>query len=311
MEYEKQFLIEDVEQNNSSEEEQSKKNVLLYYLMMLKRKWFVILAFIIAGAIPAYFWTKVDPTSYVGNFEMLLEPISTEEQLTDPSVLSRIGTGARNKDLFGVDYPTTIQVLKGRQVLDDVATQISTKYPQYPKTFLMNSFNANLSIARGQISRSRNDVTKVIVVAYRGNDPELVLTVLNTLAEEYIRYGQEERETNLESGVNFIDQQVPVIRYRIDQLQEKQKEIQRQYELIEPSTKGDSLFQANTNSKQQISSLQAQLKELNIIATKLQQDLGLNASEALIATTLSQDPERQALMGQLQQTEAEIADNQH
>ena len=247
----KQILIEDIEDSTPSIADEPKGNLLKFYLNIFKRKWSIILGCTILGFIPAYLLSPRGQVSYEGNFEMLIEPVTSEEQLTDPSVLARLGTNA-NPNIFGVDYPTIIQVLRGRKMLEKVATKVSTQYPQYPKNYLLATFRKNLKVGRAQTGKGRGAATKIILVRYQGLDPNILLAVLNTLADEYLKYSKEQREKNLESGVNFIDQQLPIIKLRIDKLQEKQQEIQRKYELIQPSATGGSLSELNANKKTRI-----------------------------------------------------------
>ena len=302
----KQILIEDIEDTTPSIADEPKGNLLRFYLNIFKRKWSVILGCTILGFIPAYLLSPRGQVSYKGNFEMLIEPVTSEEQLTDPSVLARLGTNA-NPNIFGVDYPTIIKVLRGRKMLEQVATKVSTQYPQYPKNYLLASFRRSLSVGRAQIGRGRGNATKIILVQYQGRDPNIILAVLNTLADEYLKYSREQREKNLESGVSFIDQQLPIIQLRIDQLQEKQQEIQRKYELIQPSKTGGSLSELNASKKRELQALEIELDQLTLLSNKLQQDLGFTPQEAFVAITLNQDPARQGLLNQLRDIEAKMA----
>ena len=308
MEYETQEIIyeglEDSEGVKNSRD--AKGNILKYYLNNFKRRWYVILICTILGFTPAYIWSRREQTYYTGNFEMLLEPATSEEQVTDPSVLARLGTSA-STNIFGVDYPTILKLLKSEELMKNVAQRVNRRLPQYSENFLLSSFRSDLQVARASAGRSRFDATKIVVVTYKSNDPQLVQEVLKNLSEEYINYSIQQREKNLKSGVSFIDKQLPVIRKRIDTLQDQQKVIQRQYELIQPQVKGDSLFGINNASKQQITVVETELEQARLLSAKLQRDLGLNPQEALAATTLSQDPERQSLLNQLQQIESQIA----
>lgn len=313
MEYEtKQILVEDIDEIDSADFDKSVNNAsqVKFYLNIFKRKWFIILAFLLSGIIPAYFWSILSPVYYAGTFEMLIEPATSEEQLTDPSVIARLGTqnnANTDTNIFGVDYPTILKLLSGQAMLDRVATKVSQKYPQYPKAYLLESFQENLIVERARSGDSRLDTSKIIFVRYQFIDNNLVKEVLNTLANEYIKYSQDERTKNLQSGINFIDQQLPIIELKINQLQEKQEKIQSQYELIEPQVKGESLSTINLNSKQELQQLDAQFRELTVLVNKLQQDLGFTPDEALAAITLSQDPERITLLKQLQDIESQIA----
>lgn len=277
-----------------------------FYLNILKRRWFIIVIFAVLGFIPAFFWARRDPVIYAGSFELLVEPVTSAEKLTDPTTLTRSG-GNVNEDLLSIDYPTVLRILKSNNILQQIADKVSQTNSLYPSPYLLQTLQQDLVVERAQQGNSRFDQTKVITVSYKHEDPDLVTSVLETTSDQYLEYSREERERNLESGVKFIDEQLPEIRQRIEKLQNKQKDLQTKYELINPQVKGDVLFQRNTEINQEILAMESQLKELNILANNLQKDLGLNPAESLIASTLSQDPERQKLLVDLQAIESQIA----
>lgn len=284
----------------------NKGNLPRFYFNIVKRRWLIILVFLVSGFVPAFLWARRDPMTFVGSFEMLVEPVTSAEKLKEASTLARTG-GNLDEQLFSLDYPTILKILKSNTFLEEIANQVSLKYPQYSPPYLLQTFTENLTVERAQQGQSRFDQTKVISVRYQHENPELVKSVLESLSSKYLQYSREDRERNLNAGVKFIEEQLPKIRQRIENLQNQQKELQTKYQLISPDVKGDALFQQNTESNIEIFSVETQLKELNVLANNLQNDLGLNPSEALIASTLSKDPKRQQLLVDLQAIESQIA----
>lgn len=279
-------------------------NKLKFYLNILKRKWLIILGFTILGFIPTFAIASRDPIIYSGTFEMLVEPATSAEKLTDATTLAR---GNVNEGLLTIDYPTILRILKSQEVLRDVATNINKKYPNISKSFVLDSFKDNLVVEQAKQGKSKFDVTKIISIKYEGLDSDFVLLVLNEIAEKYLEYSREEREKSLDSGVKFINEQLPKIKKRINDLQSQQQKLQLENQLVNPQAKGDSLFLANTASNEELLTLEAQLKELNILSNNLKKDLGLSVEESFIASTLVQEPKRQQLLVQLQQIDSQIA----
>lgn len=297
------FSVEEVE-NFATTPTINQRNKLKLYLNILKRKWLIIVGFTLLGFLPAFAIASRDPVTYYGSFEMLVEPATSAEKLTDATTLAR---GNVNESLLNVDYPTILKILKSREVLEQVATKINKKNPNIPKGFLLNTFKDNLVVEQAKEGKSRFDTTKIISIRYKGYDADFVLLVLNEIADEYLEYSRKERERSLESGVKFINEQLPKIKNRINILQNQQQKLQLENQLVNPQAKGDSLFQINTTSNQELLTLEAQLKELNILSNNLKKDLGLSVEESFIASTLAQEPTRQKLLGQLQQIESQIA----
>ena len=297
--------LADISRTSTTKRQKNKGNKWKLYLNTFKRKWLVILGFTILGFIPALAIASRDPVTYSGSFQMLLEPGTSADKLTDATTLARTG-GNVDERLFTVDYPTIITMLKSRDILEDIAKKINQKYPDVPQYFLLDSLQKDLSIQQVQAGKSRFDVTKVVQVSYKGLNPDFVLLVLNEVADKYLEYGEKEREKSLGSGVKFINEQLPQIKDRINKLQNQQQKIQLENQLVNPAVKGDSLFLVNTEYNQQLLALEAQLKELNILSNNLQKDLGLSVEESFIASTLGQEPKRQQLLLQLQELEYQI-----
>ena len=301
----KSFPVEEIDEL-SPVTTAKKGNLVKFYLNVIKRRWLIVLVFAVSGFVPAFLWARTDPVIYSGSFEMLVEPVTSAEKLTEPTTVARTG-GNFDEQLLSVDYPTILRILRSNNILQQIADQVSRNNPLYPSPYLLKTLEQNLVVERAQQGQSRFDQTKVITVRYTHENPDLVMSVLETTSDKYLEYSRAERERNLESGVKFINEQLPEIRQRIDKLQNQQKELQTRYQLISPQVKGDALFQENTQSNQEIFALESQLKELNILANNLQKDLGLTPAESLIASTLSQDPKRQQLLVDLQGIDSQIA----
>lgn len=131
--------------------------------------------------------------------------------------------------------------------------------------------------------------------------------VVDAASEKYLEYSIEERKTRIQAGVNFIDEQLPELRTRSSQLQSQRQQLQQQYQLIDPNTRGQEVFtQFHELTNQQLS-LQSQLRELKTQQALLQSKLNLTPDEALLASTLSQEPNRAALLSQLREVESQIS----
>lgn len=281
-------------------------NIVKLYLNILKRKIILIVIFAILGFIPAFLISKKDVIIYAGKFEMLLEPVSTEEKLTDASTLTR-SRGTVDENLLTLDYPTILRLLKSSLVLSRVAEKINEKHPDIPKESIVQKLQKNLIVERATAGKSRFDVTKIIEVRFEASNPEFAEIVLKTTADTFLEYSTNERETTLNYGLNFIDEQIPKIQSEIEIIQNKKKQIQAKYNLIDPENLGDSLFENKIKTEQDLAKTIRDLEEAKILANKLQKDLGFSAEESLIASSLNEDPERQLLITQIEKIEAEIA----
>ncbi|MBL1209348.1 hypothetical protein [Geminocystis sp. GBBB08] len=299
------FPIEEVEDFSPSSATK-KGNKLKLYFNILKRKKLLILAFILAFFFPILALITRDRVIYPGSFEMLVEPATSAEKLTDATTLARTG-GKVDETLLTIDYPTILRILKSREILDQVAKNITDKYPSIRKGFLQETFRKDLIVEQAKQGDSRLDNTKIISVMYKGYDPNFVLFVLNEMVNVYLEYSKTEREKSLNSGIKFINDQLPKIKNRINNLQNQQLQLQLDNKLVNPQIKGEIVFQLNADLEKELLGVQSQLKELNILSNNIKRDIGLSSEESLIAPTLSQEPQRQQLLTQLQDVESQIA----
>ena len=122
------------------------KNLVGLYLNIIWRKWFIPAAFAGAGFAAAAYLSGQDPSTYRGRFEILIEPVTSAEKLTDASVLTR-SDGLPSEELLNLDYPTQLKILRSscRKLL--LAFRVACPRFQrrhfckiYRKTYLCNGF---------------------------------------------------------------------------------------------------------------------------------------------------------------------------
>ena len=284
----------------------SKKNLVRVYLNIILRKWFIPATFAGVGFAAATYVSSQDPSTYRGRFEILIEPVTSAEKLTDASVLTR-SDGLPSEELLNLDYPTQLKILKSTVVLSRIAAGVHSALPQIPEAALLQNLQKNLIVQRVQEGKSRFDYTKILQVTYEGNDAVLVETVLEVAADQYLQYSLEERENSLQAGVSFIDEQIPILETQIQVLQEQQRTLQQRYNLISPNQQATNLNDAYQTNQLNIQQIDEQLEGLRALKLKLETDLGLSAAEAPIALNLSQNPDRQNLLKQLQDLDSRIA----
>lgn len=262
-------------------------------------------ALLIAGItslVTAGMWrlASMAPPTYAGNFQVLVEPVTSEAKLAEPSTLTRTG-GTPNDQLYSLDYPTQLEILKSPGMLEGIVKLVRTRYPN----FGINALRKGLLVER--IGKGRFDSTKILSVSYQGLDPDVVDFVLQKTAEKYLKYSLEERKTRIGQGVKFIEEQLPDLQERVNTFQAQLQQLQQQYELIDPNARGEELYgQIRQFESEQLATTK-ELQELRTLSATLQRQLQLTPDEARVASELSENPYRSNLLGQLKQIESEIA----
>lgn len=256
----------------------------------------------IAGAVTAAAWNlgAQAPPLYAGNFQMLVEPVSSEARLSEPTTLTRTG-GTPDEQLFGLDYPTQLLILKSPEMLSSIVEQVRTRYPK----FSLNSLQKGLLVER--IGKGRFDSTKIVNVTYQGLNPEIVEFVLKKTADKYLKYSLEERKTRISVGVKFIEEQLPDLQERVGTYQAQLQQLQQQYELIDPTTRGEELYGQVRQLEDTLAGTNRELDELKTLYVTLEKQLSFTPDEALTASTLSENPYRTNLLSKLKEIETQIA----
>lgn len=276
---------------------------------MVQRNALLIAGVTMAGAALVAYSMVSGPRTYKGNFQLLVEPITSQARLSDPASISR--PGAQQPDV--IDYPTLIQVLQSPELLSKIATEIQRRYPDVTANSLAAAAsNKALVIKRYEVSAQRfgsdaSDPTKVIDVSYKGQDPQRVEFILQELARGYLRYSLEDRKTRIGGGVQFIEDQLPSLQRRVNDLEGELQTLKQRYRIADPTTEGAQLStQAQGVQAQQLET-QRNLAEQQALFQRLQAQLGVTPEQALAASSLSENTIYQTQIAELKKVQALIA----
>lgn len=272
------------------------------FLRIIQRKALLIagIACITTGG-AAYLGVK-SPASYEGSFQLLVEPVTSEARLAEPSTLTRNEGRVPDEKAFELDYSTVFTILTGSGMFSSIVEQVKTEFPN----FSISQLTSGLTIER-LISEKFGGETKIVSVSYQGSDPKLVKLVLEKTSQRYLRYSLEERKTYIGEGIKFIEDQLPSVQKQVDTLQAQIQKLQQQYNIIDPAKEGTELFaQVRQTGMEQVQT-QRQLEEQKILYLNLQKQLRLTPDNALAASSLSENPNYQQLLSKLKELEGQIA----
>ncbi|GAB4383325.1 MAG: polysaccharide biosynthesis tyrosine autokinase [Elainellaceae cyanobacterium] len=265
-------------------------------------------ALLIAGvatlvAVGASYVAMREPPAYEGDFQLLVEPVTDAARVSDPSTVTRTDPGpAGGGDRGGLDYTTQIQILQSPGMLNRIVQDVQTQYPD----FTYEELRQGLTVERLAVENSP-DPTRLLQVTYEGSDPGRVQKVLRVTADRYLEYSLEDRKTRYGQGISFIEDQLPAVEQRVDQIQDELQQLQQQNRLIDPDTQGGQLSEQTG----EIAALELEtnraLQEQRRLFSNLQQQLNLSPEQAVAASALSEDPNYQALQTQLVDIQSQIA----
>ncbi len=268
-------------------------------------------ALLIAGiativAVAASFQAMKIRPNYKGDFQLLVEPVTNAGRATDPLTVTRSqGDAIPSGDVFRLDYPTQIEILQSPGMLNSIAQEVQTQYPN----FTLAQLRTGLKVLRlVPENAGPNDATRIIKVTYEDADSSLVQQVLKVTADRYLRYSLEERKTRFGEGIKFIDDQLPEAQKRVSSIQDQIQQLQQRYDLIDVDAQGGQLSERidtiNTLKQETTRELQEQKTLYNNLYTQIGR---LSPQAAIAASALSEDPTYTTLQANLAEVENQIA----
>jgi polysaccharide biosynthesis transport protein len=242
-------------------------------------------------------WTFTQTPSYEGKFQLLVgKPIEDDPAVSSEDQMLLQGLGMNEE----IDYETQIEVLRSPSILRPIIEQILRKYPDFEYDDLFSEEKSPLKI-------SQVDETKILEITYEDADREKIEYILGLLSDAYLKYSLDERKTEVNQGIDFVQEQLPRLRQQV-QLREKQlQQFRQRYNLLDPEQQSEQLAEHLSLLEEKYFDTQVQLNETKSLYRILEQQIGLNPDQAIAASYLSESPRYQNLLDQLQEVELELA----
>ena len=247
--------------------------------------------------------TNSSTPTFIGDFQLLVEPVTSEARFSEPSTLTSSSKGVHLGSLE-MDYSTIITILKSPGMLASIVEEVRVKYPDFTQKQLQD----NLEIARLNLDEfDLSNQTKIIEVSYRGSEPDLVNLVLEKTADKYLRYSLEDRKNQISQGVKFIEDRLPELNQRVGNLQTKLQQLREKNQFIDPELKGEDLLKQVEKTNIQQLETQSELKKLKALKQNLERQLNMSPEEAILASALGEDANYQKLLEKLKLLDSQIS----
>jgi polysaccharide biosynthesis transport protein len=251
---------------------------------ILRRRGIIIAGVVTTMMLAVGSLTLSQKPDYEGNFRLLVEPVTNDESVPDVA-----SNNNPNNPKPTLDYETQIQVLKSPELIADVAKELQASYSGITRDSLAKSLRI-----------TRLAETKVIDVRYQSNNPEKIKTVLDKLANYYLKYSLEKQQTKLRQGKQFVDEQLPPLRQRVEGLQKELQDFRRAYQFTNPDTQREDIAIETRLLNEQRLKIDQQLSLARANFLNMQQRRTANA-------ILNESLTYQDLVKQVRQLDAQIA----
>lgn len=245
-----------------------------------------------AAVLKAWF----EPPFFTSRVELLTEPVTLETQIisaTNPDTLSS------REELVSVEADELkLKVLKSPRILSPVVNKLQDKYPDLNYNSLAQNLDLKTTL---QSTKAGN----ILEIAYRNNDENQVRDVIREVANTYLNYSLETRQSDIQQGITFLDQQLPTLRKEVDLLQEKLQQLRQRNNLIDPVTQAELLSTQLDSFKKEQEMVRVDLAEARMLNASQQAEITSNTTGKISASIL--ETERyQNLKQQLLSVDAEL-----
>ncbi|MEO0769547.1 MAG: Wzz/FepE/Etk N-terminal domain-containing protein, partial [Cyanobacteria bacterium J06649_4] len=260
----------------------------------LKRRALLIAGITVLTASAAVAKSLTEKPTYQSGFELLTPPVTLETEIIstiNPDALSSQSEAVG----VGVLDETKIKILTSPRVMQPIVEDLQNSYPQI-----------SYYEVKSKLSIIPNDNGQTLTVRYRGTDPEKVIKVLDVISEAYLRYSLEDRQTDIFRGIKFVDEQLPAVKTRVNELEAKLENLRQDSNLIDPLLQGEQLSAQMAKFTSEQLELRVQIEQTEQLYQNLQQEL-TQGGELAATSALLESPRYQALLNQLLDVDSQLA----
>ncbi|MGP1383507.1 MAG: GumC family protein [Thainema sp.] len=263
------------------------------FVAALKRHVLLIAGITTLTASAAVFEAVTDTPVYQSGFELLTPPVTLETQIIstlNPDALSN------QTDLVGVAVDETkLKILTSPRVMEPIVEELQKKYPNITYKNLV-----------GNLKITPDSTGNTLTVQYKSINSEQVTDVLEIVSETYLRYSLEDRQNDIYRGIDFVDEQLPIARQRVEELEEELEVLRQQANLIDPLLQGEQLSEQTAKFVAEQLDLRVQIEQFQELYQSLQQELA-SGGELAASSALLENDRYQALLNQLLEIDSQLA----
>ncbi len=252
------------------------------------------------------FGTFLGVLSLATLYTLLQKPIyqSSMQLLVEPNYQSKKG-GARTDSFFAdsnveIDNSTQLTQMRSSQLLQKAVGLLKPKYPDITAEKLQKS------LVLTQVEEDKVK-TKIFQVLYADHDPVKTQRVLLAIRQVYQDYNREQQKQRLARGLEFINEQLPVVENQVQESENALEGFRKSRNLVDPELQSKTLVESLTRIQQEQQTNAARIRDAQARYKALEQQLSRSPRQALTAARLSQSNRFQGLLTEIQKTELELA----
>ncbi|MEB3279125.1 MAG: polysaccharide biosynthesis tyrosine autokinase [Lyngbya sp.] len=262
------------------------------------RRAILVLGITAATTSATYLWTNDQTPEYRGSFQLFIPDNSSPE----------MGETQLENLTPKLSYASQVKLLQSPKLMSGIIENIKTRYPEVNYSALFNQKTGQTPFEPDKLSITPLPDTRILEVSYRDTEPQKIQFILENIAKSYIDSSrQEERFDPNKEKLKLIEAQLNPLQSRVENIKKELLNLQQQYTFITPEIKTKQLTEQISQLEAEKLETQAQLEQQRAGYLVLQEQLGLQPEQAMLASALTQSPRYQALLEKLLELETNIA----
>lgn len=153
----------------------------------------------------------------------------------------------------------------------DISMLVSEIHADEGTSFTVTKLN-NLQAIRSVLSNltvaDKGKDTGVLGLEYLGEDPEQISKVLNQIVNNYLLQNVERKSAQAEKSLDFLRTQLPAVRSKLDEAEDKLNTFRRQNESVDLSLEAKSALDSSVSVQSQLNELTFREAEVSQLFTK-------------------------------------------
>jgi polysaccharide biosynthesis transport protein len=149
--------------------------------------------------------------------------------------------------------------------------------------------------------------TDLLSVAYQNTNPEQAAEIVNTLVANYLDNNISVNRAEAIAAREFLEGQLPKAEQTLIQSESSIRKVQEENNIISFEDEADATSNTLENIEQRLIEANSQIENTRSQSEYLKKQLGLSPDQALAATAVSQSPEIQDVVKQIQELESQLA----
>ena len=264
------------------------------YWLVLKRRWLPALV-VLSGTVALSMMTAVrEEPVYQAEGRVRFKNDRTSSLTGLDEDLGRI-------EVFGSDpLETQAQIVRSLPIMAEVIEELDLTTdegnPVEPRSLL------------GKVGVRPVSDTEIMRVSFESDDPEEAAMVANEVIRVYREFNIASNKEEAAAARRFIEEQLPTTEDRVLEAEIALREFKETNGVVILDEEASRAVSRLSNLEETIEEVQANLSDLNAQSNRLEGQLGLTASEAVVLSALNQSEGVQAALTNLQTVQSELAE---